>query len=141
MEKFSYSEHPHVEARKKVAGPRLSLNSRIGLMVTRGVGTMWAAYVFLGLTLVSLPAAISSGSVLVMVSWVAQTFLQLVLLPIIIVGQNIQAAASDARAKATYDDATAILHEAKQIQAHLALQDAALDKLIKDLARVEKKVK
>jgi hypothetical protein len=141
MEKFSYSEHPHVEARKNVAGERLSLNSRIGLMVTRGVGTMWAAYVFLGLTLVSLPAAIASGSVLVMVSWVAQTFLQLVLLPIIIVGQNIQAAASDARAKATYDDATAILHEAKQIQAHLAAQDAALDKLIKDLARVEKKVK
>jgi hypothetical protein len=63
------------------------------------------------------------------------------LLPIIIVGQNIQAAASDARAKATYDDATAILHEAKQIQSHLHLQDEALDKLIKDLARVEKKVK
>jgi hypothetical protein len=141
MDKFSYSEHPHVEARKKVVVKRLSFNSRIGLFVTKGVGTMWAAYVFLGLTLVSLPAAIASGSVLVMVSWVAQTFLQLVLLPIIIVGQNIQAAASDARAKATYDDATAILHEAKQIQAHLHLQDSALDKLIKDLARVEKKVK
>lgn len=141
MDKFSYSEHPHVEARKKSTAKRLSFNDRIGLLVTRGVGTMWAAYVFLGLTLVSLPAAIASGSVLVMVSWVAQTFLQLVLLPIIIVGQNIQAAASDARAKATYDDATAILHEAKQIQAHLAAQDLALDKLIKDLARVEKKVK
>ena len=141
MEKFQHEEHPHVEARKKVVAKRLTFNDRIGLMVTKGVGTMWAAYVFLGLTLVSLPAAIASGSVLVMVSWVAQTFLQLVLLPIIIVGQNIQAAASDARAKATYDDATAILHEAKQIQAHLAAQDAALDKLIKDLARVEKKLK
>ena len=149
MEKFQHEEHPHVEARKvsgpalsKKAAPKqsLSLNDRLGLLVTKGVGTMWAAYVFLALTLVSLPAAIASGSALVMVSWVAQTFLQLVLLPIIIVGQNIQAAASDARAKATYDDATAILHEAKQIQAHLVVQDLALDKLIKDLARVEKKV-
>ena len=114
---------------------QLSFNDRVGLLVTRGVGTMWAAYVFLGLTLVSLPAAIASGSALVMVSWVAQTFLQLVLLPIIIVGQNIQAAVSDERAKATYDDATAILHEVKQIQKHLLAQDAALDGMIKDLAK------
>jgi hypothetical protein len=119
MKKFEYVEHPHVSARKGNVVKPLGLNSRIGLMLTRGVGTMWAAYLFLGLSLVSLPAAVASGSVLVMVSWIAQTFLQLVLLPIIIVGQNIQAAASEARAKATYDDATAILHEVKQIQKHL----------------------
>jgi hypothetical protein len=82
-----------------------------------------------------------SGNSLIIVSWVAQTFLQLVLLPIIIVGQNIQAASSDARAIATYEDAGAILEEAKEIQSHLAAQDAALDKLIKDLARVEKGIK
>ncbi len=135
MEKFSYQEHPHTLGRVKASVKgKLSFNDRVGLLVTRGVGTMWAAYVFLGLTLVSLPAAIASGSVLVMVSWLAQTFLQLVLLPIIIVGQNIQAAASDERAKATYDDATAILHEVKQIQKHLLAQDAALESMIKDLA-------
>ena len=136
MAKFTYEEHPHTSGRAEpsVKG-QLSFNDRVGLLVTRGVGTMWAAYVFLGLTLVSLPAAIASGSALVMVSWVAQTFLQLVLLPIIIVGQNIQAAVSDERAKATYDDATAILHEVKQIQKHLLAQDAALDGMIKDLAK------
>ncbi len=135
MEKFSYQEHPHTSGRVKASVKgKLSFNDRVGLLVTRGVGTMWAAYVFLGLTLVSLPAAIASGSVLVMVSWLAQTFLQLVLLPIIIVGQNIQAAASDERAKATYDDATAILHEVKQIQKHLLAQDAALESMIEDLA-------
>ena len=149
MGKFEYSEHPHVSDRKK-AGPALSKkaapkqsltwNDRLGLFITQRVGTMWAAYVFFALTLVSLPAALASGSVLVMVSWIAQTFLQLVLLPIIIVGQNIQAAAADARAKATYDDATAILHQSREIQLHLLEQDKALDKLIKDLARVEKKV-
>ena len=63
-------------------------------------------------------------------AWIAQTFLQLVLLPIIIVGQNVQAAAADARAEATYEDAAAVLEEAKQIQAHLAAQDAALEKLL-----------
>jgi hypothetical protein len=141
MVKFQHDEHPHVQARKTLLAKQLTFNDRLGLFITKRVGSMWAAYLFFALTLVSLPAALASGNTLIIVSWVAQTFLQLVLLPIIIVGQNIQAAASDARAKATYDDATAILHEAKQIQSHLHLQDEALDKLIKDLARVEKKVK
>ena len=135
MGKFQYSEHPHVSDRKK-AGPALSKksglswNDRLGLFITQRVGTMWAAYVFFALTLVSLPAALASGSVLVMVSWIAQTFLQLVLLPIIIVGQNIQAKSSDDRAIATYEDAGASLEEAKEIQLHLAAQDKALRELI-----------
>ena len=113
----------------------LSLNNRIGLAITKRVGTMWAAYVFAALTLVSLPAALASGNELVIVAWVAQTFLQLVLLPVIIVGQNIQAAAADARAIATYEDATAILEEAKQIQHHLEAQDQALARIEQGLKK------
>jgi uncharacterized protein YqcC (DUF446 family) len=149
--KYEYQQHPHATARK-AKGPavsakheqskqKLGLNSKIGLAITKSVGTMWAAYVFFALSLISLPAALASGNTLVIVAWVAQTFLQLVLLPIIIVGQNIQAASADARAIATYEDATAILEEAKEIQSHLAAQDESLDKLIKDLARVEKQIK
>lgn len=149
--KYEYQQHPHATARK-AKGPavsakhekskqKLGINGKIGLAITKSVGTMWAAYVFFALSLISLPAAIASGDTLVIVAWIAQTFLQLVLLPIIIVGQNIQAASADARAIATYEDATAILEEAKEIQSHLAAQDEALDKLIKDLARVEKQIK
>ena len=148
---YEYQQHPHAEARK-AKGPavsvkhaksteKLGLNAKIGLFITKSVGTMWAAYLFFALTLVSLPAALASGNALIIVSWIAQTFLQLVLLPIIIVGQNIQASSADARAIATYEDAGAILEEAKEIQSHLAAQDEALDKLIKDLARVEKQIK
>ena len=155
MAKYEYQQHPHASTRHqthpgagfkakhqaKAKGEKLSVNDRVGLGITKTVGTMWAAYVFFGLTLVSLPAALASGNALVIVSWIAQTFLQLVLLPVIIVGQNIQAREAERRAIATYDDATAILEESKQIQQHLASQDAALDKLIKDLARVESHVK
>lgn len=66
---------------------------------------MWAAYAFFALTLVSLPSVISKGDPIQIVAWIAQTFLQLVLLPIIIVGQNIQAAAAEKRAILTYEDA------------------------------------
>lgn len=147
---YEYKEHPHIEARN-AKGPavskrshinkaKLSLNDRIGLGVTKRVGTMWAAYVFFGLSVVSLPAALSSGNVIVIVSWVAQTFLQLVLLPIIIVGQNIQAKSSDDRAIATYEDAGAILEESREIQAHLGDQDQALSALIEKVSVLEAKL-
>ena len=145
---YEYKEHPHIEARK-AKGPavskrhqfskaKLGLNERIGLAVTKRVGTMWAAYLFFGLSLVSLPAALSSGNEIVIVSWIAQTFLQLVLLPIIIVGQNIQAKASDERAIATYEDAGAILEEAKQIQEHLKAQDVTIAVLTAQLKKLAK---
>ena len=144
---YDYQQHPHVEARKvtppKVTHhrkPKLSLNDRIGLGITKRVGSMWAAYAFGALTLVSLPAAIASGSALIIVAWVAQTFLQLVLLPVIIVGQNLQAHESEKRAIATYEDAGAILEEAIKIQSHLSVQDNALNHLIDRLEAIETKL-
>ncbi|HLF78035.1 MAG TPA: hypothetical protein VJB57_11170 [Dehalococcoidia bacterium] len=109
----------------KVDDQRVGLNGRIGLFITAVVGTMWAAYLFTLLALISFPAAMRSGDSLIIVAWIAQTFLQLVLLPIIIVGQNIQARAADRRAEETYKDAEAVLHECVQIQEHLTAQDIA----------------
>lgn len=94
---------------------------------------MWCAYAFGVLALISLPNAIQAGRA-ALISWIAQTFLQLVLLSIIIVGQNIQSAASDKRAKDTYDDAEAVLHEAVAIQRHLAAQDAAVEIILEHLS-------
>jgi hypothetical protein len=74
------------------------------------------------------------------VAWVAQTFLLLVLLPVIIVGQNLQAADAEKRAIATYDDAGAILEEAKEIQSHLSSQDQALNHLIDRIENLEAKL-
>ncbi len=137
--------HPRVELRKrerpvKVAdmmpkgdSPLTRFNTWLAVRVTTVVGTMWCAYAFALLAFVSLPAAIASGNPVTLVSWISQTFLQLVLLSIIIVGQNVLAAASDKRAQATYEDADAVLHTALQIQAHLAAQDAEIEKILKSL--------
>jgi len=112
-------------------------NARLAVKVTAGVGTMWCAYAFGALALVSLPSAISSGSPIILVSWISQTFLQLVLLSVIIVGQNVLAAAADKRSEATFKDADAVLHEAVKIQEHLLAQDGVLADLASRLARVE----
>jgi hypothetical protein len=139
---FEHVAHPQIAARKvtgpaktadqrvKGKGPIGRLNARFGVLITVAVGTMWCAYLFTLLALVSAPAAVHSHDKITIVAWIAQTFLQLVLLPIIIVGQNVQAAASDQRAEDTYKDAEAVLHEALQIQAHLQAQDEILQRLI-----------
>jgi len=146
---FEYVQHPHVEDRKAAGPPTVAaavaklhgpgpigrLNARIGLKITLVVGTMWCAYLFTLLALVSAPTAFKSGNTIIIISWIAQTFLQLVLLPIIIVGQNVQAAAADARSEATYNDAAAVLEEAKQIQAHLAAQDDKIMEIISHVAQ------
>jgi hypothetical protein len=85
------------------------VNAKIALVITRTVGTMACAYLFGLIALISLPAAITSGQVIIIVAWVAQTFLQLVLLSIIMVGQSVQSAASDARAAKEFADTETIL--------------------------------
>src|SRR5438445_4355689 len=142
---FTPVPHPRIEQRKRQGpvkvrdlmakgdSPIARFNTWVAVRVTKGVGTMWCAYAFAALALVSLPAAIMSGNAVLIVSWISQTFLQLVLLSIIIVGQNVLAAASDKRAEATYEDADAVLHTALQIQDHLAAQDAEIEKILTGL--------
>ncbi|MDA8118036.1 MAG: hypothetical protein M0000_11780 [Actinomycetota bacterium] len=100
------------------------------------VGSMWCAYIFAAWDLLSLPAAIHSG-IQAIVSWVAQTFLQLVLLSIIMVGQNIQSETADRRSEQTYKDAEAILHECLELQRHLEAQDGALNQMLAKLQAAE----
>ncbi len=105
------------------------LNARFGLRVTLAVGTMWCAYIFTIIALFALPDAIKQGTYFIVV-WLSSSFLQLVLLPIIIVGQNIQAAASDRRAEETYKDAEAVLKESEEIQKHLLAQDEVISQIM-----------
>ena len=127
MSLFQHVPHPRIEQRRttgptkvndlrmKVPGPVGRLNARFGLFITVVVGTMWCAYLFTLLALVSLPAALKSGSKIIIVAWIAQ------------------AAASDKRAEETYMDAEAVLHEAMQIQEHLEAQDAAIERILQHL--------
>jgi uncharacterized membrane protein len=108
-----------------------SFNTFIAEKITAGVATMWCAYLFAIIALISLPTAIKSGDTIVIISWIAQTFLQLVLLSIIMVGQTI----SSAKVEQTINET----HEASLIElAELKVISADIHRLIKDL---EEKVK
>jgi hypothetical protein len=108
-----HTPHPRIEERSKV-GPHLTkdehigFNGRLALIITNAVSTMWCAYIFAAIALISLPSAIAGGTA-TLIAWIAQTFLQLVLLSVIMVGQRVAAQASDKQAMQTYKDAEALL--------------------------------
>ena len=105
--------NPRIEERAK-SGPHLTkheyigFNGRLAVIITSAVGTMWCAYLFAVIAFISLPMAIKGGTAS-LISWIAQTFLQLVLLSVIMVGQKVAALASDKQAEQTYKDTESIL--------------------------------
>ena len=124
---MEHSDHPHI-ARRKQAGvattarERTGFNGWLAVTITNLVGTMWCAYAFALLALISLPEAIKAGTA-ALVAWIAQTFLQLVLLSIIMVGQKVAAAASDKQALQTYQDAEALLEISNDVHKLLTLNN------------------
>ena len=135
---FKRQPHPRVEERKQGGPPTRAsgldgFNNRIALTLTTAVGTMWCAYAFACLALLVLPQAIGGG-LLALVQWISQTFIQLVMLSVIMVGQNILGKAADKRALMTYKDADATFHEVGVLHDHLKVQDDAINAL---LAKVE----
>jgi hypothetical protein len=136
LERLEHRDKPVTTADIRTEKSSTKFNAWLAVKITDGVGTMWCAYVFFGIALIGLPTALKPGGEGI-IAWIAQTFLQLVLLSIIIVGQNIAAAASDARSENTYKDAEAILSEALEIQKHLQSQDETLIAALKEaLARI-----
>ena len=107
----------NVEIQRQVHGTTAigGFNAAVAVLVTKVVGTMYCAYAFTLIALVALPAALAQGSPTVLVNWLSSNFLQLVLLPIILVGQSVISKAQDARAEADHETLTA-LHELSKLQ-------------------------
>ena len=130
---MEHHPNPYLEFRKRFLRPlekrETRFNDGLAVRITNIVGTMWCAYAFGCLALVSLPAAIRSGTA-TLVAWIAQTFLQLVLLSIIMVGQKVAAAKSDRQLEQTYKDAEELLKISDEIH-RLLKQNTELTEEIK----------
>jgi hypothetical protein len=102
----SHQSDPRISEWKK-AGPHLTAHEHVGfngslaVLITNALSTMWCAYTFAATALISLPAALGGGTAAI-ISWVAQTFLQLVLLSVIMIGQKVSAEASNKHALQTF---------------------------------------
>ncbi|TAN34914.1 DUF1003 domain-containing protein [bacterium] len=149
---FVHEPHPHTEKRKlkappKVADEHVGFNGRLGAAITRSVGTMWAFYVAAGVMAVWMVLAGFVWGPLHGVDPYPFAFLlflgnivQLLLMFVIMVGQQVLGGAADKRAVVTYQDAEAILHECLQMQSHLKAQDRALEHIIAHMQGLDRKM-
>ena len=149
---FVHHPHPHTEERKlqrppKVSDQHVGVNGRLGAAITKRVGTMWAFYI----------AAVTMATWMILAGFAwgplhkidpypfafllfLGNIVQLLLMFVIMVGQQVLGAASDKRAVVTYQDAEAILHECLQMQEHLTAQDRALERMFHRLELLEGKM-
>jgi uncharacterized membrane protein YjjP (DUF1212 family) len=131
---MAHETSAYLELRKKYLRPlekrETRFNDWLAVKITNIVGTMWCAYAFACLALVSLPAAIAGGTA-TLIAWIAQTFLQLVLLSIIMVGQKVAAEKSDRQLEQTYKDAEALLKINDEIKTLLTQNTALTEEIHK----------
>jgi len=111
-------------------------NRRVAEKVTSFVSTMWCAYIFAALALISLPAAMRSGDVVIIVAWIAQTFLQLVLLSIIMVGQKSSSASVEEMIKETHEASIGEFELAKEARAIADQELKELKKIASEMHQV-----
>lgn len=135
--------HP-AELRAEPSSAISRFNTRLAVRITSVMGSMWSAYVFALLSLMSLPAilvALNPGlrswfpawlvvsSVITLIAWISQNFLQLVLLPVIMVGQNVIQSQQDAKAEADHRTLTYLANLQEEQMTLLARQQKILGEL------------
>lgn len=126
-----FHHEPHQHQPRNVndvhAAERLSLNDRIAVWVSAHVGTMVCAYVFAILGISSLVGVLTNNTLLALVCGsLSSYFLQLVFLPIIMVGQNVQGRHAELQADEAFKTTMSTYHDIEQIMQHLSAQDAEL---------------
>ncbi len=122
---YKQQSNEHVIHPRELIKPRRHalqrFNNKLAVKITNGVGSMWSAYLFAVLSILSLPAIfvlidprirhffphfIIATSVITLIAWISQNFLQLVLLPVIMVGQNVIQGQQDRKAEADHKTLT-----------------------------------
>ena len=134
----AHEPHPQISRRKAegaalIADEHVGFNGWLAVKITNIVGSMWCAYAFAALALISLPYALHEG-VVASVSWISQTFLQLVLLSVIMVGQQVLAKASDKQALQTFKDTEAVLELTSEIDKLVKVNNTLTDEIHRVLA-------
>jgi uncharacterized membrane protein len=136
MSAFSHTPHPHVEKRKQIkptkTADEFGPNDRIAAWITTRLGSMYVVYFAVSFTLLWM--AVGTWGPLHRVDPYPFAFLlfmgnviQLMLVFIILLGQQVLGRAADKRSMQTYLDAEAILHEVDQLHLHLLKQDEVLN--------------
>jgi len=129
---FRHEPHLHqprnVNALHAAEQATAGFNTRLAVVLTQYTGTMWTAYIFTVLAIIGLFGLLGwlNPFVFLLTTWISQQFLQLVLLPVIMVGQNVLGRKTELQADEQFNTTMSTYHDIEQIMQHLSAQDAEL---------------
>jgi hypothetical protein len=130
---YQHTAHPHqprnVNRQHRREQQSAGFNTRVAVWLTKNVGTMQCAYIFAGIGIGSLIGVFTNSVFLAaLFGSVSSYFLQLVLLPILSVGQNVLGRHQELQSDEMFKTSQHSFHDIEEIMAHLAAQD---DELLK----------
>lgn len=123
--------HPLVVNPKDLLKKEKSFNDKFAVWIATHVGSMYCFYLFNLLAFLSAKAAFETHNLVPIVNWVSSNWIQLVLLPAIMVAQNVAQQASDAKSEADHMTLTYLANLQDEQMAELKNQTSILDFLKK----------
>jgi hypothetical protein len=134
---YVHENHPHMPVAVRVEDvheahkARGGLNAKVAIGLTRGVATMWCAYLFAALAVVGLLGLLGwlDPFIFLLATWISQQFLQLVLLSVIMVGQGLLGKHQEMVSEETARTTQKSYHQLGQVVKHLNAQDEELLKI------------
>lgn len=112
----------------------LSASDKIALFITKHVGTM--GFFYACAVLVTIPLIFPTT--MPVVQYISSGYLQLIFLPLIIVGQNLQGRHAELRAQHDYETNVKAEKEIESILLHLEKQDETMLEILKKIEALEK---
>ena len=139
---YTHVPHPHrpqnTNVQRKEEMRAAGFNQRLAVAITRMTGTMTCAYAFGLLALLGFPAlsALFSPIVAIYVVWFSQTFLQLIFLPVLSVGQSVLNRKAELQADEQFNTTIKTYHDIEQIALHLDKQDSAILQILEKVEQL-----
>jgi uncharacterized membrane protein len=126
-------EQHHVQHPPQARDQAVSVNGRIAAWLTRRLGSMWAFYLAAATQLIWIGLAQTGLQTFDRYPFLFMTLLstlaQLVLMLVIMVGQDVLGHAADRRSEQSYLDAEATIYECQRLKARLAAQERIVTSL------------
>lgn len=123
-----------IQNTNEVHKSRLSKTDKVALFITKRVGTM--TFFYLCFVLVTIPLFYKPS--MPIIQYVSSGYLQLILLPLILIGQNLQGRHSELRAQHDYETNVKAEKEIEAILLHLEKQHEMMLEILKRIEKLEK---
>jgi hypothetical protein len=98
--------HPHVINPKELVRRENNFNDKFAVWIATHVGSMYCFYLFNVIALLSAKSAFGTHDLVPIVNWISSNWIQLILLPAIMVAQNVAQKATDAKSQSYHHTLT-----------------------------------